>query len=74
MSREATLLAGGIGLGTALMYMFDPDRGWRRRALVRDQLVNGSQVSRRRRRDRARPLEPQARARGRGGLDAFGRG
>lgn len=40
MNREATLLAGGIGLGAALMYILDPDRGRRRRALVRDQLVS----------------------------------
>ena len=39
MNREVTLLAGGIGLGAALMYMLDPDRGRRRRALLRDQLV-----------------------------------
>jgi uncharacterized membrane protein len=31
----------GIGLGAGLMYLLDPDRGRRRRALVRDQLVHG---------------------------------
>src|SRR5215204_3663603 len=40
MDREATLLAGGIGLGAALMYILDPDRGRRRRALMRDQFVS----------------------------------
>src|SRR3982750_4159873 len=40
MNRELTLLAGGIGLGAALMYLLDPDRGRRRRALVRDQLAS----------------------------------
>ena len=40
MNREATLLAGGIGLGAALMYILDPDRGRRRRALARDQFVS----------------------------------
>src|SRR3954451_6866138 len=35
--------AGGlalVGLGAGLMYFLDPDRGRRRRALVRDQLVH----------------------------------
>jgi hypothetical protein len=42
MNREATLLAGGIGLGAALMYILDPDRGRRRRALLRDQLLSAA--------------------------------
>ena len=29
---------GGVGLGAALMYIFDPDRGKRRRALIRDKV------------------------------------
>ena len=41
MNRELTLL-GGIGLGAALMYILDPDRGGRRRALVRDQLASAA--------------------------------
>jgi hypothetical protein len=28
-----------VGVGAALMYIFDPDRGGRRRALVRDKAV-----------------------------------
>jgi BON domain len=32
----------GLGIGAALAFVFDPDRGARRRALVRDQLVRGS--------------------------------
>ena len=38
MRREITLLSG-IGAGAALMYMLDPDRGGRRRALVRDRVA-----------------------------------
>jgi uncharacterized membrane protein len=33
---------GGLGLGAGLMYIFDPDRGRRRRALVRDQMAHVS--------------------------------
>ena len=36
MNKKA-LLVGGVGLGAALMYLFDPDRGRRRRALIRDK-------------------------------------
>ena len=36
--RGAYLL-GGMGLGASLMYCLDPDRGRRRRAMVRDELV-----------------------------------
>ena len=32
-------LLGGIGVGALLMYMYDPDRGNRRRALVRDKMM-----------------------------------
>jgi uncharacterized membrane protein len=41
MNRELTLV-GGIGLGAALMYMLDPDRGRRRRALVLDKLASAA--------------------------------
>ena len=41
MNRELSLL-GGIGLGAALMYVLDPDRGRRRRALVRDKLASAA--------------------------------
>jgi uncharacterized membrane protein len=36
MNRGLTLI-GGIGLGAGLMYVLDPDRGRRRRALMRDK-------------------------------------
>src|SRR5947208_1575869 len=38
MDRAFTLLAGA-GLGAGMMYLFDPDRGRRRRALSRDAAV-----------------------------------
>jgi uncharacterized membrane protein len=34
----------GLGLGAGLMYIFDPDRGKRRRALVRDQLIHAGHL------------------------------
>ena len=38
MNRELTLLVG-VGVGAALMYMFDPERGRTRRKLLGDKLV-----------------------------------
>ena len=38
-------LVGGVGLGAALMYLLDPDRGRRRRHLMRDQLVHAGRVA-----------------------------
>lgn len=35
--NKGAALVGGVGLGAALMYFFDPDRGKRRRGLVRDK-------------------------------------
>ncbi len=37
--REWAMVLGGLGLGAALMYVLDPERGKRRRALVRDKAV-----------------------------------
>ena len=36
MNKRAAIV--GVGVGAALMYFFDPDRGRRRRALVRDKV------------------------------------
>ena len=36
--NNKTAIVGAVGLGAALMYFFDPDRGRRRRALVRDKV------------------------------------
>jgi uncharacterized membrane protein/osmotically-inducible protein OsmY len=41
MNREVALL-GGIGLGATLMYLVDPDRGKRRRAIMRDKLARAT--------------------------------
>jgi hypothetical protein len=38
--RKAAALLTGVGIGAALMYVLDPDRGKRRRALVRDKAVS----------------------------------
>ncbi len=43
MDRNALL--AGAGLGALLMFMVDPVRGARRRALVRDKAVRGARVS-----------------------------
>ncbi len=40
--RAGAMLLGGLGLGAALMYVLDPERGKRRRAVVRDKAVSAS--------------------------------
>src|SRR5437588_2687264 len=44
--NKGVAIVGGLGLGAALMYVFDPDRGTRRRALIRDKVeAAGNKVS-----------------------------
>ncbi len=40
--NKAFVLLGGIGVGAGLMYVFDPDRGGRRRALMRDKVESAA--------------------------------
>lgn len=39
-SKSVVALFSGIGLGALLMYVFDPERGRRRRAIARDKAVS----------------------------------
>jgi osmotically-inducible protein OsmY len=36
--KKGIVLLSGVGIGAGLMYVFDPDRGKRRRALMRDKV------------------------------------
>jgi osmotically-inducible protein OsmY len=42
-NRNITLL-GGVGIGAALMYLFDPKRGARRRHMVADQMSSAART------------------------------
>jgi hypothetical protein len=44
---DSRALLAGVGCGAALAFMFDPDRGARRRAMVRDKAVRGTRRTRR---------------------------
>lgn len=59
--RMVGMLLGGLGLGAALMYVLDPERGKRRRALVRDKAVSGAHKAGDRLAARSRDLKNRAR-------------
>lgn len=40
--KEPVMLLLGLMLGAGLMYLLDPDRGRRRRAMLRDRFVHGA--------------------------------
>ena len=42
---KARALVRGVGVGAALMYFLDPDRGARRRAMVRDRFLHAVRVA-----------------------------
>lgn len=44
IDRNALPWLGGAGIGATIMFLLDPDRGARRRSLVRDKLVHAGHV------------------------------
>ena len=40
--NKGLTFGAGLGLGTGIMYLLDPDRGKRRRALLRDKAILGA--------------------------------
>lgn len=42
MNKKQLTMLGGVGVGAVLMYAFDPDRGRRRRARVRDRFLSAT--------------------------------
>lgn len=59
--RTGAVLLGGLGLGAALMYVLDPERGKRRRTLVRDKAVRAAHKARERLDARSRDWRNRAR-------------
>jgi uncharacterized membrane protein/osmotically-inducible protein OsmY len=45
MLQERGALLTGLGVGVGLMYFLDPERGRRRRALIRDRLAHSAHIS-----------------------------
>jgi uncharacterized membrane protein len=43
--NKGAVLISGTGLGAAVMYLCDPDRGRRRRALVRDKVIHVARIT-----------------------------
>ena len=58
--KNPTVLFGGLGLGIGLMYWLDPDRGKRRRALLRDRARHLSKVANRELNRKANDLRNRA--------------
>lgn len=54
-------LLGGLGAGAALMYLFDPNEGNRRRALIRDKAFSVNKKAREAMQGRAEDLGNRAR-------------
>src|SRR5690606_27678757 len=44
-AKTPLLMLTGAGAGAALMYIFDPQQGRRRRAIARDKLAHSSRVA-----------------------------
>jgi osmotically-inducible protein OsmY len=59
--RTGAILLGGLGLGAALMYVLDPERGKRRRALARDKAVHAAHKASDRLQARSRDIRNRAR-------------
>ena len=59
--RTVGILVGGLGLGAALMYVLDPERGKRRRAIVRDKTLSGARKTGDKIAARSRDLKNRAR-------------
>ncbi len=59
--RKFIAAIGGLGLGAGLMYLFDPDRGSRRRAQIRDKAQSKLRHARRMIDETARDLANHAR-------------
>ena len=47
MTKQQWTLLSGLGLGAGLMFLLDPDKGRRRRALVRDKAVHYGKATQR---------------------------
>lgn len=58
--NKAIGVVGGLGIGAALMYLFDPDQGNRRRALIRDKAIGFNNKAQRVLGARARDLRNRA--------------
>jgi osmotically-inducible protein OsmY len=59
-STELVALLAGLGIGAALMYLLDPDRGARRRSLIRDKAARASRVTGRELVERAHDVKNRA--------------